>query len=56
MTPQEYRAIQQDLDRLIEKYKQQHICCSKYADTAKEAILRCKSVISKYNPEKEATK
>ena len=50
MTAQEYRMIQQDLDRLIEKYKQQHLCCPKYAETAKEAILRCKSAISRYNP------
>lgn len=54
MTSQEYRMIQQDLDRLIEKYKQHHLCGPKYAEAAKDAILRCKSAISKYNPAKAA--
>lgn len=56
MTIQEYNSIQRDLNNLIDKLDQEYRCCSKYRETAINTILRCKSVLSKYNPEKQRAK
>lgn len=50
MTEWEYKSIQRDFSVLAENYKQKHIACSKYCEVYKEAILRCKSVLSRYKP------
>ena len=53
MTQQEYENIQRDLSALIGQYKRKHIASSKYCEVYEEAILRCKSVLSNYNPRRD---
>ena len=50
MTKQEYETIQQELSALPGKYKQKNIAASKYCDVYKEAVLACKSVLSRHKP------
>ena len=50
MTQQEYDELQNELSALPSKYKQKNIAASKYCDVYKEAVLACKSVLSRHKP------
>lgn len=51
MNLNEYEQIQKDLSHLMERDVMRHKNLNKRErDTYKQAVLACKSVISKYNP------
>lgn len=52
MSESEYEAIQDDLSKLITPERMSRITHSGYAETYKEAVQYCKSVVSNHNPNK----
>jgi len=55
MTNQEYEEIQQKLSDLIKRTHHYYSCQGnfKYANVAKESMLKCKSLLSRYNPKEK---
>lgn len=54
MTTQEYQKIQKELSHLMEpEVLRQKWYSAKEMDVYKKSVLACKSVLSKYNPDKK---
>lgn len=57
MSPQEYRAIQQELTKLAENNRKLvYQYSSRERQAYQDAVLACKSVLSHYNPERKVDK
>ena len=52
MTTEEYEKIQAALDKHLEQYKRYIVDTNKQREVYERAVLACKSVLSKYNPER----
>ena len=52
MTTEEYEKIQAALDKHLEQYKRYIVDTNKQRELYERAVLACKSVLSKYNPER----
>ena len=52
MTTEEYEKIQAALDKHLERYKCYSMDTSKQREVYVRAVLACKSVLSRYNPER----
>lgn len=50
MTIEEYQQIQEALDKHLERYKRYSMATNKQREVYEQAVLACKSVLSKYNP------
>ena len=52
MTTEEYKKIQAALDKHLERYKCYSMDTKKQREAYEHAVLACKSVLSRYNPER----
>lgn len=52
MTTEEYEQIQAALDKHLERYKRYSMDTNKQREIYERAVLACKSVLSRYNPER----
>ena len=52
MTVEEYQQIQEALDKHLERYKRYSMDTNKQREVYERAVLACKSVLSRYNPER----
>ena len=52
MTTEEYEKIQAALDKHLERYKCYSMDTKKQREAYEHAVLACKSVLSRYNPER----
>lgn len=52
MTIEEYEQIQAALDKHLERYKRYSVDTNKQREVYERAVLACKSVLSRYNPER----
>ena len=52
MTTEEYEKIQAALDKHLERYKRYSRDTNKQREVYERAVLACKSVLSRYNPER----
>lgn len=50
MTEAEYKRIQTDLDKHLERYLRYSMDTKKVRETYERAVLACKSVVANYNP------
>ena len=52
MTTEEYKKIQAALDKHLERYLRYSLDTNKQRELYERAVLACKSVLSRYNPER----
>ena len=52
MTTEEYEQIPAALDKHLERYKRYSMDTNKQREVYERAVLACKSVLSRYNPER----
>ena len=52
MTTEEYEKIQAALNKHLERYLQYSTDTNKQREVYERAVLACKSVLSRYNPER----
>ena len=52
MTTEEYKKIQAALDKHLERYLRYSVDTNKQRELYERAVLACKSVLSRYNPER----
>ena len=52
MTTEEYEKIQAALDKHLERYKRYSTDTNKQREVYERAVLACKSVLSRYTPER----
>ena len=52
MTTEEYKKIQAALDKHLERYLRYSMDTNKHREVYERAVLACKSVLSRYNPDR----